>query len=155
MRADEALYAAKRGGRDLVSAGRRMSRAGRRLDAAASSHGQCPALEPQFREPRMIPAIHAHGVSIPAIGLGTYGLRGADAVRAIAAAIEAGYRHIDTAIDYGNEREIGEGIRQSGIDRDALFVTTKIPAADLEPAALIKAAEGSLERLGLDRLTCC
>ncbi len=98
----------------------------------------------------MIPAMTAHGVSIPAIGLGTWGLTGEAASEAVRAAIEAGYRHIDTAIGYGNEAAVGEGIRRSGIARDELFITTKIPPEQLEESALLRAAEGSLERLGVD-----
>lgn len=98
----------------------------------------------------MTPAITAHGVAIPAVGLGTWGLNGETAARAVASAIEAGYRHIDTAIGYGNETEVGEGIRRSGIARDAIFVTTKIPPEQLEERALLRAAEASLKRLALD-----
>ncbi len=97
----------------------------------------------------MIPTIAAHGAAIPAIGLGTWGLSGTAASDAVAEAIAAGYRHIDTAIGYGNEAAVGEGIRRSGIDRDALFITTKIPPEQLEESALLRAAEGSLARLGV------
>ena len=65
--------------------------------------------------------------TIPVIGLGTYGLRGAAGVEAVAAAIDSGYRLLDTALNYENEREVGDGIRVSGIDRDELVVTSKIP----------------------------
>lgn len=98
----------------------------------------------------MIPVITAHGAAIPAIGLGTWGLSGKAATEAVAEALKSGYRHIDTAIGYGNEAEVGEGIRRSGVPRDEIFVTTKIPSEDLEDAAMLRAAEGSLKRLGLD-----
>lgn len=98
----------------------------------------------------MIPVITAHGAAIPAIGLGTWGLSGKAATDAVAEALKAGYRHIDTAIGYGNETEVGEGIRRSGVPRDEIFVTTKIPSEELEDAAMLRAAEGSLKRLGLD-----
>ncbi|KQO96900.1 aldo/keto reductase [Leifsonia sp. Leaf264] len=65
--------------------------------------------------------------SIPVIGLGTYGLRGPAGTEAVAAAIGSGYRLLDTALNYENEREVGDGIRVSGIDRDELVVTSKIP----------------------------
>ncbi|MBZ9935333.1 aldo/keto reductase [Mesorhizobium sp. BR1-1-16] len=96
------------------------------------------------------PLIVSQGASIPAIGLGTYGLTGESGASAIASAITAGYRHIDTAISYGNEADVGEGIRNSGIARDALFITTKIPSDELEESALLRATEGSLSRLKLD-----
>ncbi|MBN9434235.1 MAG: aldo/keto reductase [Bosea sp.] len=98
----------------------------------------------------MSPVITAHGAAIPAIGLGTWGLSGKAATEAVAEALKAGYRHIDTAIGYGNEAEVGEGIRRSGVPRDEIFVTTKIPSEELEDAAMLRAAEGSLKRLGLD-----
>ncbi len=98
----------------------------------------------------MSPVITAHGAAIPAIGLGTWGLSGKAATEAVAEALTAGYRHIDTAIGYGNEAEVGEGIRRSGVPRDEIFVTTKIPSEELEDAAMLRAAEGSLKRLGLD-----
>jgi diketogulonate reductase-like aldo/keto reductase len=102
------------------------------------------------KETMMIPVITAHGAAIPAIGLGTWGLSGKAATEAVVEALKAGYRHIDTAIGYGNEAEVGEGIRRSGVPRDEIFVTTKIPSEELADAAMLRAAEGSLKRLGLD-----
>jgi len=96
--------------------------------------------------------IRSHGASIPAIGLGTWMLTGDTCTEAVASAIGAGYRHIDTAIGYGNETEVGEGIRRSGIARDSLFVTTKIPPEQLAADDMMRAAEGSLKRLGLDQV---
>ena len=93
--------------------------------------------------------IEAHGARIPSIGLGTYTLEGETCVDMVAKAIEAGYRHIDTARMYGNEAEIGEGIRQSGIDRSALFVTTKIWWTDLTGDALIASAREAVEALAV------
>jgi len=98
----------------------------------------------------MIPVITAHGAAIPAIGLGTWGLSGKAVTEAVVEALKAGYRHIDTAIGYGNEADVGEGIRRSGVPRDEIFVTTKIPSEELADAAMLRAAEGSLKRLGLD-----
>ncbi|BCP54080.1 oxidoreductase [Kaistia sp. 32K] len=94
----------------------------------------------------------AHGATIPAIGLGTWMLTGEAATTSVAAAIQAGYRHIDTAIGYGNETEVGEGLRQSGVGRDEIFVTSKIPPDQLGADEMLRAAEGSLERLGIDQL---
>ena len=70
--------------------------------------------------------IEANGARIPAIGLGTMTLKGAVCVEAVKTALQIGYRHIDTAQNYGNEREVGEGIRASGVKRDDVFLTTKI-----------------------------
>jgi 2,5-diketo-D-gluconate reductase A len=66
------------------------------------------------------------GADIPQLGLGTYSLNGEPGAAAVATAIELGYRHFDTAVRYGNEDAVGEGIRRSGIDRAELFVTTKL-----------------------------
>ncbi len=92
------------------------------------------------------------GVSVPAIGLGTFELKGPEGARAIRSAIEAGYRHIDTAIRYGNETEVGQAIRDSGIARDELFVTTKIWFDNLAPENVAARTAESLERLQLDHV---
>ncbi len=92
------------------------------------------------------------GVRVPSIGLGTVGLTGEAGTRTIRAAIELGYRHIDTAIRYGNEREVGDAIRASGIARDELFVTTKIWYTDLSPDLVRTRVGESLERLQLDHV---
>jgi 2,5-diketo-D-gluconate reductase B len=94
--------------------------------------------------------VEAHGARIPRIGLGTWALRGGECTAAVAAAIETGYRHIDTAAAYGNEKEVGEGLRRSAISRDEVFVTTKVWPDDLADGALQRSAEQSLQRLGLD-----
>jgi 2,5-diketo-D-gluconate reductase B len=70
--------------------------------------------------------IEANGARIPGIGLGTMTLKEAVCVEAVKTALQIGYRHIDTAQNYGNEREVGEGIRASGVKRDDVFLTTKI-----------------------------
>ena len=67
----------------------------------------------------------ANGVEMPVLGLGTWPMDDREAERTVAAAIEAGYRLVDTAEAYGNERGVGRGIRASGIDPEELFVTTK------------------------------
>jgi 2,5-diketo-D-gluconate reductase A len=90
------------------------------------------------------------GSSLPAIGFGTYPLRGDDGVAAIRSAIESGYRLIDTAVNYGNEREVGEAIRQSGVAREELVISTKIPGRDHAYDDAVASVHGSLERLGLD-----
>ena len=70
--------------------------------------------------------IEANGARIPGIGLGTMTLKEAVCVEVVKTALQLGYRHIDTAQNYGNEREVGEGIRASGVKRDDVFLTTKI-----------------------------
>lgn len=96
--------------------------------------------------------IEAGTARIPAIGLGTYTLEGGACVDMVARAIDAGYRHIDTARMYGNETEVGEGIRKSGIARDELFVTTKVWWTDLAEADLAAAARQSVERIGIGQV---
>jgi len=96
-----------------------------------------------------VPTISAAGVTMPAIGLGTWNLRGAECRKVVAEAISLGYRHIDTATMYGNEREVGEGIAAGGVARRDLFVTTKAWPDDLGPKDLLKSAETSLGKLGL------
>jgi 2,5-diketo-D-gluconate reductase B len=70
--------------------------------------------------------VTAHGVTIPALGMGTWELRGDECAQLVETAIGQGYRHIDTAQMYQNEREVGEGIRASGVPREDIFLTTKI-----------------------------
>jgi 2,5-diketo-D-gluconate reductase A len=91
------------------------------------------------------------GNRIPLLGLGVWQVpNGQDCVNAVKWALELGYRHIDTAQAYGNEKAVGEGLHESGVPRDEIFVTTKFyPGRRGDPAA---EAERSLERLGLDRL---
>src|SRR5690242_21918801 len=67
------------------------------------------------------------GSRIPLLGFGTWQIKGDDAVRATSAALEAGYRHLDTATVYGNEGEVGRALAESGVARDDVFVTTKCP----------------------------
>ncbi len=92
------------------------------------------------------------GTTIPAIGLGTYQLDGEQGVEAIVAAIDAGYRLLDTAVNYGNEAQVGEAIRRSGVAREELVVTSKIPGRDHRYDDAIRSTRESLERLGLDQL---
>ena len=89
---------------------------------------------------------------IPTLGIGTSPLRGDDSVRQIEAAIEAGYRLIDTAENYHNEEAVGEGIRASGIDRDELFLTTKFNRRWHSIDGVREAYDASRKRLGVDYL---
>jgi 2,5-diketo-D-gluconate reductase A len=96
-----------------------------------------------------IPAIPLNtGATIPQVGLGTWPLDDAQAADAVAAGIEAGYRHVDTATKYGNEAGVGEGIRRSGIDREELFVTTKLDGQFQGSDRAIDGIRAALERLG-------
>jgi diketogulonate reductase-like aldo/keto reductase len=99
-----------------------------------------------------IPIVEAHGAKIPAIGLGTWQLSSETCTGAVVAALECGYRHVDTAKMYGNESEVGDGLRSAGVARDEIFVTTKVWRDDLHEGDLQRSAEGSLKRLGLDKL---
>ncbi|MCC6531811.1 MAG: aldo/keto reductase [Burkholderiales bacterium] len=91
------------------------------------------------------------GTSMPLLGFGTYQIADGGACRRAAArALEVGYRHIDTAALYGNERDVGRAVRESGIARGEIFVTTKLWNADQGYASALDAFDRSLERLGLD-----
>lgn len=92
------------------------------------------------------------GNTVPAIGFGTYPLNGSEGVEAIVGALHAGYRLIDTAVNYENERAVGEAVRRSGIPREQLTVTSKIPGRDHGYEQAIASVRGSLERLGTDYL---
>lgn len=92
------------------------------------------------------------GVEMPAIGLGTWPMDDAEATTAVATALRLGYRLIDTAENYGNERGVGAAIRAAGVPRDEIFVTSKFNARWHGVAGVRTACEASLARLGLDRL---
>ena len=92
------------------------------------------------------------GHSIPAVGFGVFQISPEDAERAVGAALQAGYRHIDTAAAYRNERETGRAVAGSGIPRDQLYVVTKLWNADQGYDSTLKAFDASMNRLGLDYL---
>lgn len=92
------------------------------------------------------------GTWFPELGLGTYNLRGEEGIEAMVDAIGSGYRLLDTAVNYENEREVGEAVRRSGIDRDDLLVTTKIPGRQHGRQEAIDSVKGSLGMMGLDRI---
>ncbi len=94
-------------------------------------------------------AIEAHGARIPVIGFGTMTLKEDLGVELVEAALHLGYRHLDTAQNYGNEREVGEGMRASGIKREDIFLTTKVWFNRLAAGDLEKSVEESLQRLKL------
>src|SRR3979411_2613283 len=93
--------------------------------------------------------IEANGAKIPAIGLGTWELRGRICARLVEQALRLGYRHIDTAQVYENESEVGEGLRASGINRDDVFVTTKVWTTHFAPNDLERSTTESLATLPL------
>jgi diketogulonate reductase-like aldo/keto reductase len=94
-----------------------------------------------------IPNIEAKGAKIPLVGLGTWELRGRSCARVVEQALRLGYRHIDTAEIYDNEREVGEGLHASGVKRSEIFLTTKVWPSHFAPRALERAARDSLVRL--------
>ena len=96
--------------------------------------------------------VHANGAAIPAIGLGTFRSEGEACIAAVSTALKAGYRHIDTARMYGNEVEVGQGLKAGGVPRDQVFVTTKVWWEDIAAGHLQTSAEASLKRLGLDQV---
>jgi 2,5-diketo-D-gluconate reductase A len=96
-----------------------------------------------------IPTVElAPGVQLPTIGFGTWQITGSSAYESTRAALDVGYRHIDTATMYGNEEEIGRALRDSGVDRSDVFITTKLPPSQsgLERQTI----EASLKALGVD-----
>jgi diketogulonate reductase-like aldo/keto reductase len=94
----------------------------------------------------------ANGVAIPKLGLGTWMIEDRMAAQAVRDAVAIGYRHVDTAQAYGNERGVGDGVRTSGVARDALFVTTKLDAGCKSYAGAKAAIDGSLMALGMDHV---
>jgi diketogulonate reductase-like aldo/keto reductase len=96
-----------------------------------------------------VPTVAANGAKIPLLGLGTWDLRGRSCARVVEQALRLGYPHIDTAEMYDNEREVGEGLRASGVERDSVFITTKIWPSHFASRELERAARACLERLRL------
>ena len=90
------------------------------------------------------------GRTIPQLGFGVYQVAPRDTARAVQEALEAGYRHIDTAQMYGNERGVGEAVRASGLGRDAVFVTSKLSNAAHRPDDARRAFDATLTELGFD-----
>lgn len=93
-----------------------------------------------------------NGVTIPKLGLGTWRIGDDEVVHAVREAIALGYRHIDTAQAYGNERGVGEGVRASGLPREEIFVTTKVGADIKDYRGAVASIDGSLAALGLDHI---
>src|SRR5215475_5010528 len=91
--------------------------------------------------------VEANGAKIPSIGLGTWQLSGRTCARIVEQALRLGYRHLDTAQAYENEREVGDGLRASGVRRDEVFVTTKVWTTHFAPNDLERSAKESLVNL--------
>ncbi|WP_328723443.1 aldo/keto reductase [Streptomyces sp. NBC_00247] len=93
-----------------------------------------------------------NGVEMPALGLGVFQTPPDETIAAVTAALELGYRHIDTAAAYGNEREVGQALRNSGVPRDEVFVETKIWISDYGYEETLHGFDKSAAKLGLDRI---
>ncbi|MFE4468132.1 aldo/keto reductase [Leifsonia sp. NPDC056824] len=93
-----------------------------------------------------------NGVTMPALGLGVFQSPPEETTQAVEAALATGYRHIDTAAAYGNEREVGEGLRRSGVDRADVFVETKVWVSDYGYDRTLHAWEKATAKLGLEQL---
>lgn len=89
-----------------------------------------------------------NGTTIPSIGFGTFQARPDEVRRAVEIALRAGYRHLDCASIYGNEKEVGTGLRESGVDRKDVFVTSKLWNNQHRPEDVEKALDSTLENLG-------
>jgi diketogulonate reductase-like aldo/keto reductase len=109
-------------------------------------------MEARSREHAIMLFVEANGAKIPAIGLGTWELRGRTCARLVEQALRLGYRHIDTAQVYENEREVGEGLRASRVKRDEVFVTTKIWTNHFAPNDLERSTKESLTKLRLSEV---
>ncbi len=95
----------------------------------------------------------SNGVKIPAIGFGTWQTPSGDvAYNSVITAVKSGYRHIDTALAYGNEASVGKAIRDSGIDRNEIFVTSKLPAEIKNYALARRYADKTIKNIGLDHI---
>jgi 2,5-diketo-D-gluconate reductase A len=92
------------------------------------------------------------GTTLPAIGFGTWPMKGDECVAAVASALDTGYRLVDTAVNYGNEEEVGRAVRESDVPRDEIVVATKIPGRHHGYDDAAASIRGSLDRMGLDRI---
>ena len=96
--------------------------------------------------------VEAHGARIPLLGLGTWELKGRACARIVEQALRLGYRHVDTAQMYDNERDVGEGVRASGLKRDDVFITTKIWPSHFTPRDFARAAKERLVQLRMSEV---
>ena len=93
-----------------------------------------------------------NGTQIPQLGLGTFKLQGSSGTRAVQSALQMGYRHLDTAAMYDNHKEVGEGLRQSGIDRADVWITSKVWRDSLQYDTVLRECDKALAELGTDYL---
>src|ERR1700710_1561960 len=91
------------------------------------------------------------GVELPAIGFGVFQTPPDETIAAVVAALDAGYRHVDTAAAYGNEREVGEAIRRSGLDRSEVFIETKVWISDFGYDETLDAFDKRAGKLGVEQ----
>jgi len=96
--------------------------------------------------------VTANGGRIPSLGLGTYGMTGPALSKIIPAALNAGFRHIDTAQIYANEADVGEGVAASGLPRSEVFITTKVWVSNYTPAQFALSVDESLRKLRTDHI---
>jgi len=92
------------------------------------------------------------GTTVPVVGFGTYPLRGEDGIAAMVSALDVGYRYLDTAVNYENEREVGEAVKRSGLPREEIRVATKIPGRFHAKSLALQSLRDSAERLQLDTI---
>ena len=90
------------------------------------------------------------GEQVPSIGIGTWRLSGNDCADAVEGALSLGYRHIDTAQMYGNEEEVGRGISNSGVDREEIFLVTKLSTGNFTREKVLSSGRESVKKLGTD-----
>ncbi|MFP4590471.1 MAG: aldo/keto reductase [Halobacteriales archaeon] len=100
--------------------------------------------------PDRVPVVEAGDAAIPAIGLGTWQHTGAPCAETVRTALELGYRHVDTARAYDNEGAVGRGLSEADVDREAVFLTTKLWRSDLRAAAVVEATHESIEALDVE-----
>ena len=96
--------------------------------------------------------LEIQGTRVPRLGFGTWELTGGTAFESVSHALRVGYRHIDTAQMYGNEEQVGRAIAESGVDRDDIFLTTKVPPRNAAADDVIRSHEDSLRKLGTDHV---
>src|SRR5205807_1964209 len=113
----------------------------------SSRHRLHPALSYRRSHEEPMQFVSANGARVPIVGLGTWELRGRTCARVVEQALRLGYRHIDTAEMYDNEREAGEGVRACGLGRAEVFITTKVWPSHFAARDLERAAKESLSRL--------
>lgn len=92
------------------------------------------------------------GTTLPAVGFGTYPLKGEEGVTALVSALEVGYRYLDSAVNYENETEVGEALRRSGVPREEVLLATKIPGRFHERELALRSLADSAQRLGVERI---